>query len=331
MWAITNRTPYKAERTWGRYKDGVHEWIIAVKGTFDIKPDGSLQLADEQLDPLEVPKYNGEDGLSSLRYEADLVAPKPTTDVLINGTAYAPKGRPSTKFLVSLRLGNINKSIKVTGDRTWKRGFFGLSPSSVRPVTQVPIIYEHAYGGFDQSNPDPKKQHMDTRNPVGCGLVAKKGEPLPNFEYPNRNIKKAGPAGFGALDSFWSPRREFAGTYDKAWEQKRMPLLPLDWDTRSLLCAPADQQAKTHLRGGELVELVNLTPNGLLRFTLPKVYLTFSTRIDKRVEEHRGKLSSVIIEPDQQRLMMVWLSSLQCRTDVDYLEETTVREKAYIR
>jgi hypothetical protein len=172
---------------------------------------------------------------------------------------------------------------------------------------------------------------MDTRNPVGCGLVAQAGLPLPNFEYPNGNLEKTGPAGFGAIDNFWSPRQEFAGTYDKTWERNRMPLLPVNWDARSLLCSPADQLPDTHLRGGELVDLINLTPNGVLRFALPKVYLTFGTRIDNRIEEHRGRLSTVIIEPDYPRVIMVWQSSLPCRTDVDYLEETVVREKAYIR
>ena len=87
MWSITNHTPYKAGKTWGRDKEGIHEWIVAVKGTYDILDDGSVKLAEEQLEPLLAPEYNGEDGLSSLRYEADLVAQKPTTDVVINGTA----------------------------------------------------------------------------------------------------------------------------------------------------------------------------------------------------------------------------------------------------
>ena len=62
MWAVKNHTPYAADRVWGRDKDGVHEWIVAVKGTFDIKPDGSTKLADEQLKPLLLPEYHGEPG-----------------------------------------------------------------------------------------------------------------------------------------------------------------------------------------------------------------------------------------------------------------------------
>src|SRR5438045_9584654 len=98
MWAIKNHTPYAATGMWGRDKDGVHEWIVAIKGTFDIKRDGRLALADEQPVPLLLPEYHGEAGESSLRYEADLVGMKPTTDILLNGTAYAPGGRPAHEF-----------------------------------------------------------------------------------------------------------------------------------------------------------------------------------------------------------------------------------------
>jgi hypothetical protein len=335
MWGIMNRTPYKVGRSWGRDKDGVHEWIVAVKGTFDIKPGGSLRLADEQFEPLLLPEYNGEYGESSLRYDADLVAPKPTTDVVLNGTAYAPKGRPSTDFLVSLRVDQVHKVIRVVGDRKWERGLFGLKPSASAAISKLPIIYERAYGGYDQSDPDPRNHRMDSRNPVGCGVVAQSSHPLgqalPNFEFPDGILEKAGPAGFGAIDSYWSPRREFAGTYDKAWERDRLPLLPKDWDPRSLLCSPADQRPGSHLRGGELVELINLTPDGKLSFTLPKAYLRFSTRIDNSTEEHLGRLATVIIEPDHLRVIMVWQSTLKVRTNGEYLDKTIVTEKARVQ
>ena len=221
MWSITNHTPYKVESTWGRDKDGVHEWIVAVKGTYDIKADGSLELAAEQIEPLLAPEYNGDPGLSSLRYDADLVAPKPTTDVVFNATAYAPKGRPSTDFLVGVKVGSVQKMIRVKGNRIWSKGLLG-GASSAEPITQLPIVYERAYGGYDHQDPDPKRHRMDPRNPVGRGVVAQSshrvGQVMPNFEYPGGSLEKAGPAGFGAIDSFWSPRREFNGTYDQAWQ-----------------------------------------------------------------------------------------------------------------
>jgi hypothetical protein len=333
MWSIKNDTRYKVGKCWGRDKNGVHEWIVVVKGTFNIKPDGGVVIADEQVEPLLLPEYNGEPGVSSLRYDADIVSAKPTTDVVLNATAYAPDGRPNGSFLVEAHVGGIHKAIRVVGTRTWGDGLL-RETSEPEPITQIPIVYERAYGGYDCKDPEPKNQRIDVRNPVGCGVVSqashRRGQSLPNFEYPKGSIEKAGPAGFGAIDSFWSPRREFAGTYDQAWQDSRLPLLPLDWDPRSLLCSPPDQQPDTHLQGGEVVELINLTANGRLRFNLPKAYFTFSTRIAGRTEEHRSRLSTVIIEPDYMRVIMVWQTALSCRRDVDYLDHTIVREKRYI-
>jgi len=334
MWSVTNNTPYASGSSWSRDKDGVHEWIVAVKATYDIHPGGKTAIAEKQINPLLAPEYNGDEGISSLRYDADLVPIKPTTDVLINGTAYAPNGRPSNDFLIEMRLGEMRKVLRVVGSRTWGEGIFDDAPSSPEPVLEVPITYERAYGGYDHSSPDPKQQAIDLRNPVGLGVFAEKkrraGTPLPNFEYPHGRIDKNGPAGFGAIASYWSPRQELCGTYDQAWEAARKPLLPNDWNPRSLQCAPADQQSSTYLRGGEEVELVNLTRDSSLRFTLPKTYLAFTTHISGRKEEHRSKLSTVIIEPDFPRVMMVWTTVLACRTDVDYLDKTVIREKAYI-
>ncbi len=330
MWSVTNKTPYAAGGAWGRDRDGVHEWIVAAKGCFDIGSDGGLTVSDEQPEPLLIPEYNGEDGTSSVRYDADLVGSKPTTDVVLNGTAYAPGGVPSNGFLATLRVGEIRKSIKIVGHRVWEGGMLGCSASEMKPVAQVPIVYERAYGGFDKADGDPKRQRMDRRNPVGCGLVVQEGLSLPNLEYPSGSIAGAGPAGFGALASFWSPRSELGGTYDEKWQNRRAPLLPVDWDPRSLLCSPADQQAKAHLEGGEQVELTNLTPGGVLRFALPRKRLRyqtlFKTRSGTRTRDHGGQLVTVILEPDFPRVVLVWVSVLSCPRDGDYLEETIVSE-----
>ena len=331
MWAIDNRTPFKAAKSWGRDRDGVHEWLVAVKAAFDICDDGSLRLADEQSAPLQMPEYCGEPGASSLKYDSDVVAPKPTTDIILNGTGYAPRGRASNDFTVTVRVAAIEKTLRVRGLRQWEDGAFGLSASEMQPVTSLPLRYEHAYGGSDLAHPDPAKHRLDLRNPVGCGLVSRAGDLLPAIEYPGGSIEKNGPAGFGAIDSFWSPRRQWAGTYDEQWKAERFPLLPLDWDPRVRLCAPPDQLPSAALRGGEPVELTNLTPEGLLRFTLPRIYLRFRTRIDGRLEEHPAHLGTIVIEPDQRRVMLVWQSALAVHENGDYLEHTIISEKARLR
>lgn len=327
MWSIDNRTPYKVERAWGRDRDGVHEWIVAVKATYDIRPDGSVALADEQLDALLAPEYSGKPGLSSLRYDADVVGAKPTTDIIVVGHAYAPNQRPSSDFMIELAVGPVRKTLRVRGDRSRDGGLLPGTATSAEPLVRVPLAYERAYGGYDQADAESRRHRLDPRNPIGVGLAPLPPR-LPNFEYPGRDVETAGPAGFGAIDSHWSPRLEAQGTYDDAWKQQRFPLLPIDWSPRSRQCAPLDQLPSAPLHGGEGVELVNLTPGGRLSFALPRAALRFSTRIDGRVEEHGAQLSTVIIEADHPRVVLVWQSSLAVRTNGDYLDSTIVREKA---
>ncbi|WP_290593952.1 MULTISPECIES: DUF2169 domain-containing protein [unclassified Ketobacter] len=332
MWALANKTPFAAERTWGRDLNGWHQWIVAVKATYNIQDDGVLELADEQCEPLFAGEYFGEPGQSSLKYEADLIPLKPTTDIILNGTAHAPAGKPSNEFVVAMRVNNKQKALRVLGERHWEKGVVGLKPSSTQPVTRVPIRYEKAYGGWDKSQSNPAKQKWDPYNPVGCGLVQNEsqlGMPLPQIEHLERTAKRAGPAGFGAIDSFWHPRSQYVGTYDKQWQEQRHPLLPLDWQPQCLQCAPLDQQTEKPLRGAETIELFNLTPSGRLCFQLPKIYLTFTTHIAGRVEEHRAQMSSVIIEPDTMQVKLIWNTELLCRNESDYLDRTIIRQKRY--
>ncbi|MEZ5510145.1 MAG: DUF2169 domain-containing protein [Gammaproteobacteria bacterium] len=333
MWALQNTTPFAAGRTWSRDINGWHQWIVAVKATYRFNDRGDVALADEQPEPVLAPEYFGEPGLSSLQYDADLVPTKPSTDIIVNGTAYAPQGQPSTEFAVGLGINGKRKILRVWGERRWERGVTGLKPSAPMPVTQVPIRYERAFGGWDRRDPDPARQRWDARNPVGRGIYRQEGDRqdqlLHQLEYLSGDPQSTGPAGFGAIDRFWSPRRELLGTYDKAWEQHRQPLLPLDWQPRCLQSAPQDQQTDKPLRGGETIELLNLVPQGRVVFSLPKVFLGFTTHIDGRKEEHRGQLSSVIIEPDLWRFQMVWNTVLLCRNEADYLDKTTIRQKRY--
>ncbi len=333
MWAVENNTPYSAGRTWVRDRDGAHHWIVVVKATFDIANDGKLTLADEQPEPLHAPEYWGEPGLSSVRYEADLVAKKPGTDVIVNAHAHAPKGKPAHRVDVALRIGTLTKSLVVHGTRVYTSGISGLGTSKAVPFTSKPITYEWAYGGTDTEDPDLRNQLIDMRNPVGKGVAKRSGRllntPAHCVEYPNGNPAKTGPAGFGAIASYWSPRLELAGTYDAKWVDTRKPLLPADYDERFVLCAPADQRLPQHLRGGEKVALLNMTPEGLLSFALPTLDFRFTTYFTTRRESHQGKLVSATIDAEEKQLMMTWQASLPVKApEADYLDITRIEEVA---
>jgi hypothetical protein len=336
MWALSNRTPYAAERNWIRDKQGATHWLVAVKATFDVAPDGRLKLADEQPAPLLAPEHRGDPAKTSLRLDSDLLAIKPGTDILVDACAHAPKGRPAPMVPVSLRVGEIEKTLLVHGTRVYYRGTVGLTTTNPIPFTSQPIHYEWAYGGTDTSHDDPRKHRIDARNPVGKGLATDikrlEKQPAHTIEYPRGNPEKVGPAGFGPLCSYWSPRLERGGTYDQRWEKTKKPLLPDDYDERSALAAPDDQRPAKPLRGGETVTLVNMSPAGALRFDLPKIFLTFRTLFGRRSEEHRSTLTTVFVDAESAKLSLVWQSSLRVLPrQVDYLDETIIGEKAYLR
>jgi hypothetical protein len=48
-------------------------------------------------------------------------------------------------------------------------------------------------------------------------------------------------------------------------------------------------------------------------------------------EEHRSKLTALVLEPDAMRATLVWQTSLQVKPrDVDYLDKTRIGEKPYL-
>ncbi len=332
MWAIDNQTPFSAERTFVRDQTGAEIWLVAVRATFDIHPDGTVQVSENQEPVALAPEFTGKPGASSLRCDSDLTRTKIGTDMLLNGSAYVPKHQAeATEIEVGLQIGSLNKRLVVTGDRIWTKTLGMLIPSNPEPFRAIPICYERTFGG----NPEEIKSealfiHAE-RNPVGTGLVPVEGAFLPNIRNPRESAErpnvKLPVAGFGPIAGHWSPRRELTGTYDEKWQRDKRPLLPDDFQDAWFQAAPKDQITSGFLHGGETVELTNLTPTGSLTFQLPRHSFGFRTSIDGKVEHHRGNLHTVLIEPDNNRLSMVWHTALPCHHTLYTLLRTVVFEK----
>jgi hypothetical protein len=302
-----------------RDPNGVPHWLIAVRASFDLGPDGSLQLSAAQLAPLMAAEYFGEPGRSSLRYDADVGPLKPTSELLVHASAYAPSAEPVEQVRVALRVGTLDKQLLVFGERQYTQ----LGTTRPEPFLSCPIRYEAAYGGGGQ-------QLIDARNPLGLGFVqdpeSRIGQPAHRIEYASGDAAELGPAGFGPIAGHWQPRLAHAGTYDEAWHTHKRPLLPDDYDPRSTLAAPLDQRMPDYLRGGEWIELTNLTPTGLLRVRVPRIAIQCDTQIGTTHRTHPGKLCSVIIEPDAARFTLVWQSALPVAArDLDELEGTIIK------
>lgn len=339
MWSVTNGTHYAAERSWVQDRDANRIWLVVVKATFQILADGSTQLADQQVPVLRLPMHDGEAGASSLIYEADLLGLKPCTDVLVRGQAWSPGGRRTSSVDVRVTVGPITKQLRVFGDRVWDRNLVGaMTVSPAQPFDCMPINYERAYGGWDRSSPDPLDHRLEPRNPIGTGFILRAehavGIRLPNVEYPDSQINswkdRPMPAGLNAIECHWNPRRQLAGTYDQTWLDERFPLWAENFDLRYNNCSPFDQQVDGFLRGGEPVELLNLSPHGPISFHLPRVYPFFETRFGRERVAHRAQLATVILEPDYPRVIMGWQTSLICNGRADDLDTTRIFEKRHM-
>src|SRR5260370_24347836 len=202
MWSLANDPPYAAEGNWTRDKNGVHHWIVAVRATYAIGPTGSRALADEQVPPDLAPQYFGEPGKTSLRIDSDLLGKKVTTDVLVLAQAHAPGGRAATMVPVSLRVGEIDKTLLVHGMRVYYRGLMGMTTTPPKPFVSQPIRYESAFGGIDASAADPRKHPFDARNPVGRGFSVDAStlhhRPAHLVEHPSSGPIAKPAAGYGA-------------------------------------------------------------------------------------------------------------------------------------
>jgi hypothetical protein len=334
MWELKNKTPYGAERNWIRDKTGRHHWVVAVKATFRVEEGGRLVLADEQVPPALAPEYSGEPGVSSLRWDSDLLYVKPCTDVIAEAHAHAPYGRPATGVAVSMRVGPISKALLVHGDRVFMRDVIGITTTSPLAFVSRPITYEWSFGGFDTAHENPRRHRIFDRNPIGKGFAVDRArlvdQPAPAVEAPGQDPEKSEPAGLGAIDPSWMPRRARAGTYDERWAATKKPLLPDDYDDLFASCAPTDQRPPGWLRGGEPVELIGVTRSGVSRFALPAVRFGFTTYFGSRKVEHDGALATVLLQPEESLVSLVWQSTLYVPPrDDEYLDHTFIEEKPW--
>jgi hypothetical protein len=232
---------------------------------------------------------------------------------------------------VSIAVGNVRKTVRVFGDRRWRVTAAGTyAMSQPVPFETMPLVWERAYGGSDET---PKGPVAETRNPVGVGFCSPKGnrQPVdllvPNLEDPNSPIRSwkdtPPPTCFAPICEHWQPRLSYAGTYDQHWQTQRAPYLPADFDSRFFQLSPPGLIVDGHLRGGEWIEVIGATPSGLLQFRLPTDAPKIAFLLDGTEQLRPADLDTVIIEPDIQRVVLVWRAMLSC--DKKALRVTEVR------
>ena len=332
--AVSNNSPFVCAVTPGFDREGRPQITIVVKGTFQVE-SGRCRAApaDQQIPIVHAPVHHGDPATSSLRYESDLVSAKPGTDVVLVGQAWSLK--PTTGVMVKVRAGPLSARLRVSGDRHWRKGWFGWNASTPQPFERMPLVYERAYGGSDLDAP-PGPKAGDMRNPIGVGFrrPAVDGDQvrnaLPNLEHPEHPLRSPGdrsamPVGVGFISPAWMPRLGHAGTYDDAWRSSRAPFLPDDFDPRFLLAASPGLSATTHFLGGEAICVENAGPDAVWEFALP----TGAPAVAMRMTGNRRlvpalALDTVLLEPDQSHAVLTWRGVATCGRHWMEVERITV-------
>ncbi len=328
---LHNDTPFAVGHTVMPDGLGRELLLIVVKGTYHLLQQGAhaaLERAEEQQ-PLQLADtHYGQAESSSILYESDFSPAKAAVDVVLVGHAYAPRGG-APELDVSVSVGSHSSTVRVFGERAW---LGSGAMSKPRRFEHMPLVYERGFGGIDQSARDAQNHEREARNPVGRGFRARQSELslegalLPNLEDPlaliERPTDRPEPVGFGFVGRSWQPRCTYAGTYDEVWEKTRSPRPPEDFDNRYFNGAHPRLQVP-FLMGGEAVAVSNASRGRQLQFELPLALPSVTIYARKR-HYVELQLDTVVIEPDQERLSLVWRGSRVVKKDLYVIEHIHV-------
>jgi hypothetical protein len=328
----------------GQAPNGAPILAVLVKRSYRIAtgaPAVRLERA-ESLVPGD--RHFGDPMNSTVAFESDHVPFKPSTDVVVHASAFAPGGTPAHEFVASIVIGSVRKNIVVIGDRE-VRYRDRADPEFTEPAAfvEMPVRYEQAYGGVDVRS-DPTMALPYARNHLGRGFVVRNakesvdGVRLPNIEAPDDRLtperlccghvmyweRQPVPDGIGWYSKYWQPRASKAGVMpgDRALEQQ----MRRDY-ARALPPEQRADYAKTALpnmdfaffngasRGlvrprlgpGERIAFRNLHPSGDVIGALPDEWPTIALDIGKETSSaQRGVLQTVMVRLDALEIDMVW-------------------------
>lgn len=313
---------------------------VVLKGTFVLAP-GPLRIAEEQAPIVLADRYRDRANAarSSLEHAGEVLLRKPGTDVMITGSAHAPRGRPLTEWDCTVTVHGhegavLGHTVQATGPRQFvHRALRGWTLSDPEPALVVPIRYELAYGGsfLDRRSPPGSPRFVVYRpNPSGRGffdddtLDSSRTYPGPQWQlraHPVKGINTEVPlAGLGPVARMWSARKRFAGTYDSAWQERLgpdaakglCPDYPADFDLRFFQCAHPALVTPAHLRGDERIRLLGLVSGrDAMELSLPNIQPRAKLfGPDGARDERPMDLDTVHVDLDTARVHLCWRLAL---------------------
>jgi hypothetical protein len=344
---IKNARQFPSAFQYGKTVAGEQFMSFLVKATFSMNARRApATVAALQLPILTVDEpYQANAPGSLLRFESDLVPYKPRADIVLVGSAYAPRGQPTKSLDVEIRVGSLQRIIRVTGDRMWSFPVADQhAPICVGPAefTKIPLTYDRAFGGIDkhaQLNPQvPRFRPWCAQNFAGKGFIGSLSvdsvhkTALPNLEDPNDLIRGVSnypaPTGCGFFPRGNEPRSKYAGTFDERWKAERAPELPEDFRFEVYNGAHPLLQVDGFLVGNEPVVLSNVSPaQPRFEFLLPGIRPRLTARAhpwpaDAPAPDTKAKLTTrevtlnldtVVFVPDDGVFFQIWRALIPIR------------------
>ncbi|MBI4954995.1 MAG: DUF2169 domain-containing protein, partial [Myxococcales bacterium] len=251
---ILSLCPLPVAHLYWRPRPGAVALTVVCKATYDLLP-GEARLAQQQDYPNDDDHHWNDDPKASLYSPSDLAPFKPRADVLLVGSAFAPKDKPARSLMTRMVVGTVDKSIEVTRDRHWTQA--GELVEGKRFV-QMPLRWERAAGGPESSNPVGVDRYGE-RDAYGRLLAPNLQPPGVNVATPTDAVE---PVCFGPIAQEWPLRRALLGRHAAAWSRRawNAEVLPTDIDGGYFNAAPPDQRVE-EIRPNERMLLEFLHPD----------------------------------------------------------------------
>jgi uncharacterized protein YjbI with pentapeptide repeats len=231
----------------------------------------------------------------------DQGCPKPRGEFIVHAAACS--ALPTAGLEVTARVGNLSKTLVVTGDRQWTT--WG-APGVPEPFLRLPVTYRNAFGGPGYAY-----------NPTGKGFRAEAGgkHPLPNIQDPRRPVtspkETAPPAGFAPYPASWPQRQSLLGCFNNQWLTDCWPDLPRDASPEYFNIAPEDQRLTGFFRGDEQIRLTGMHPEkSVIVSRLPglraRVFVEQACGGEKAFFEVENHAETLMLYPEALRAILLF-------------------------
>jgi len=292
---LENATPYPAYLFRTVIDERRMFGSLGARVTYDIV-DGQLRPAADQWWKVMPRPWENDYG----PMPSDELLYRGGVDVLVLGSARAPKGRPTTRVDVEARIGPTWRGrVTVLGDRVWREGRDGPVAGPPAAFTEIPLTLKHAFGGKDEWD------GLDvpfTDNPDGRGFFLEEeralGQLLPNIVDPAQPIQRwderPEPVGTQIVPQGFGPQLRRSVVFDEQTGMLKEVRPTFYNNAFPQMIAPA-------AKPGDRVSVTGVAEAGPVAFQLPPCDLLVRIGIGAHHYEFEPAIEQIGVEPDRMR------------------------------